>query len=653
MSLRLAVGLVFDHRCVRASIALCASLVASSLNAGPQAIPLIDFDGPNPLAGWAISSDQHDPGVGRWLTSVPGHTGRGAAIEYRFGCTEPASCGGAVTAYWTPSKPVAVKRKGALSLWVRAAAEVRLTLVTRDKDEGLRRYPFEVITLEHLSPAEWRRVVIPLSAKSTGYWDEDHTGKTEGRLSALGIRVESRVPRPIHGSVELDEVSLLESPDQVFELNINAALAERPPDSGQLKPRLGVNVHTWTEEALDQAREAGFSFVRADLLWQRVERNGRYRFMAYQRLLNALRARGMDALWILDYGHPQHGGDPPRNPDDVAAFARYAEAAALAFKGSKSRFEVWNEPDTTRFWAPQPNAREYGALLNAAAAAIHRADSDARVASGGTSGTDLPYLQQLVSSGTSMNWDAFAIHPYRRLAPETFAPELQLARQLFGAQDKFWDTEWGYASYDYFSMILRGDGHSPAGRKRQAVLACREALTIWALGVPVAVWYDLRDDGDDPRNPEHNYGLLDSQGVAKPAMKVLRTLASLADHHSFAGTIRNVTDGAHAMRLDGDRDIVFVAWSDQPDSRITLQVPNQSFISATDLMGAPLKLRQSKDGRLEIALAETDGPVYLTFGRGQIKGRYPHAPGEPVKGDPVKGDPVLARTEEPQELAWH
>ena len=42
-------------------------------------------------------------------------------------------------------------------------------------------------------------------------------------------------------------------------------------------------------------------------------------------------------------------------------------------------------------------------------------------------------------------------------------------------------------------------------------------LTIWALGVPVAAWYDVRDDGDDPRNPEHNYGLLDSYGMEKAA----------------------------------------------------------------------------------------------------------------------------------------
>lgn len=608
-------------------LALCVSLAGSLLQARQQALSLNDFDGPDPLAGWTVSSDPELPEANRWLTSGAGHTGRGAVLEYRFNCSAPDTCGGTVTAYWTPAKAVTIKRKGAISMWIRAAAEVRLTLVVRDKDEGLRRYPFEVITLEHMSPTEWRHVVLPLNARSTGYWDENHLGKPESRLTALGIRVESRVPKPIHGSVAFDELSLLDSPDQSFDIGTDSALTEKPQNSAELKPQLGVNVHTWNGGMLNQARAAGFSFVRADLLWQQVERNGRYRFRAYERLLNDLLARNMTALWILDYGHSQHGGNVPRKPEDVAAFAHFAEAAAAQFKGHYSRFEIWNEPDTERFWPPMPNAAEYRALLNAAATAIHRVDPTAEVVSGGTSGIDLPYLQDLTSLGAPVSWNAIAVHPYRRLAPETFAPELQLAWQLIANGHKLdiWDTEWGYASYDYFSKILRGDGHSMAGRKRQAVLASRELLTVWALGLTVAVWYDLRDDGDDPRNPESNYGLLDSQGVEKPAMKALRTITGIADKHTYAGMLRDVADGAHGMRLDAEGDTVFVLWSDQLDSRITVHFPQKDLVSASNFLGDPLKLRPPRGGRLEILLAETDGPVHLTFSlrRKESEARWP------------------------------
>ncbi len=591
-----------------------ACWLAGSLLAGESGVSIADFEGANPLAGWTVSKDPEFPSAEGSLALGPGHSGRGAVFEYRFRCAG-ARCGGSAAAMWTPPKPVPFKHKGAVSMWIRATAGAKLTLLVRDPNEGTHRYPFEVTTLEHPDGGNWRQVVIPLAAKSTGYWDDDHNGPPKGRMASIGILAEARYPMAMNGSVSFDDLELLESPDRSFTLGAAMPLDPAPPASAKLAPRLGVNIHTLSDEnLLDQVQDAGFTFVRADLLWAQAERNGRYRFGAYDRLLNALEKHGMGALWILDYGHPQHGGDPPRTRDDVTAFARYAEATAAHFKGRNVRYEVWNEPDVERFWPPRPNPVEYSALLREAAAAIHRADPAARVASGGLARIDLPFLQAVIAAGGAGDMNAAGVHPYRRLAPETLAAELPLLSQLMatagGANLEIWDTEWGYASYDYFSKNLRGDGHSAAGLDRQAVLACREALAVWALGLPVAVWYDLRDDGGDPRNPEHNYGLLDANGAAKPAMKALRVLAQVAREHTYAGTIRDVPDGAHAMLLESSADQVCVVWSEQPDARITLRVPLEGIVSATNLMGEPVKWKNAH-GEAEIALVETAGPVYV------------------------------------------
>src|SRR5580704_7181351 len=151
--------------------------LAGTLLAGERGIVIADFEGANPLQGWTVSRDRDSPDEASRLVVGSGHTGKGAVLEYQFGCVEGQGCGGAVTATWTPAQPVAVKRKGALSLWIRAAPEVKTTLLVRDKSEGIRRYPFEVTTLEHRVDGDWRQVVIPLAAKSTGYWDEEHTGR--------------------------------------------------------------------------------------------------------------------------------------------------------------------------------------------------------------------------------------------------------------------------------------------------------------------------------------------------------------------------------------------------------------------------------------------------------------------------------------------
>jgi hypothetical protein len=176
-----------------------------------------------------------------------------------------------------------------------------------------------------------------------------------------------------------------------------------------------------------------------------------------------------------------------------------------------------------------------------------------------------------------------------------------------GPKVELWDTEWGYASYDYFTQSLGGDGHTAPNRKRQAVLGLREALSIWALDLQTAVWYDLRDDGDDPRNGEKNYGLLDRQYGDKPAMVALRRLGHLAADHTLAGLVRDLPDGIHAMRLDGAGSRTFIVWSEQPEARITLRLP-AGLISANNLLGEPLTVKKN-----EIPLAEVDGPIYLEF----------------------------------------
>ena len=598
---------------------MCGCCLAGGLFAGGAGISIADFDDANPLAAWTLARDPEFPRADGSLVAGPGHTGKGAVLEYRFACGGGARCGGAVAAIWTPAKPVSVKRGAALSLWIQAPPEVRMTILVKDQSEGMRRYPFEVTTLEYPgSGGAWRQVLIPLSAKSTGYGDEEHSGAPKGRAASIGILAEARYPQPMRGSVGFDDIRLLESADQPFVLRTDLPLVTPPPGSTQLGPRLGVNIHVLGDEhMIDAAHEAGFTFVRVDLLWSQVERNGRYRFFAYDRLLNFLTARQMGALWILDYGHPQHGGDRPRSPDDTAAFARFAEAAAAHFKGRNVRYEIWNEPNTDRFWQPHPKAEEFAVLLREAAAAIHRADPQARVASGGLTRIDLPFLEATIAAGGAGEWNAAGVHPYRKAGPESVASDLYLLRQLLartvGEKVEIWDTEWGYASYDYFSQNLRGDGHSAPGRKRQAVLAAREALTVWALGLPMAVWYDLRDDGDDPKNPEHNYGLLDAKNADKPAMTALRALTGIARDHTYAGMVQDMPDGAHAMRLDGSADKIFAVWSDQPDSRITVRFPVAGFVSATNLMGEALKPKGRGQGEAEIALVETEGPVYMKF----------------------------------------
>lgn len=590
---------------------VCALAATVPLAAAADSTTILvdDFDGPTALQGWRFAhTDTASSGA---LSLGAGHRGRGAVLQYRLPCDQTAGCGGSVAAIWTPSAELAPAHNPAISCWIRFSPEVEVFLNVKDTSGQMLHLRIAAATLEHPKAGDWQYASIPLSGV-------EGTGKLKGRIAEIGVMVQARGRAGVEGQVIFDDVRLLDS-SALFEASATSEVEAPPPESAELAPRLGVNIHVLQDDhALDLARDAGFRFARMDLLWADVERNGRFRFGGYDQLLRALESRGMGALWILDYGHPDHGGSTPRTAQDVTAFARFAGAAANHFKGRNVRYEIWNEPNTETFWKPFPSPAEYSALLGEAAAAIRRADPSAKVSSGGVGKIDLAFLSRAVGSATAANLSAIAIHPYRTSTPEAVAPELGIAREwirrAFGAGMEIWDTEWGYSSA---AGTADGptNGHAQSGRKRQAVLATRELLTVWAEGLPLAVWYDLRDDGPEASDAERNYGLIDSKGNEKPAMQAIHTLMDAVKGRTYAGMPAEPPSGIHTMRLDGPADSILIVWTDQARTRRKIALAKQGLTGVTDLAGKAVKWKDGASGFTQVEIDEAAGPIYVRWQR--------------------------------------
>ena len=135
---------------------------------------------------------------------------------------------------------------------------------------------------------------------------------------------------------------------------------------------VGVNIHFTRghEQDLDLIAAAGFKVARMDFGWAGIERaKGQYDWSAYDELTANLAKRGLRALYILDYSNPLYeesvvtrnpvSGEEhrdtasPQHPESVAAFARWAAAAAERYRGRRVIWEIWNEPNIT-FWKPKP-----------------------------------------------------------------------------------------------------------------------------------------------------------------------------------------------------------------------------------------------------------------------------------------------------------
>ena len=306
-------------------------------------------------------------------------------------------------------------------------------------------------------------------------------------------------------------------------LSITAAAAAAPhpslPAAGS-PDGFGVNIHFTDPQPgeLAMIRDAGFRWVRMDLTWAGTERKpGEYDFSAYDRLVAALERHGLRALFILDYGNPHYADPGDRHPLTSragtagfrAAYARWAAAAVTRYAGKRFLWEIWNEPNIEGFWKPRPNAADYAALASAACTAIHHAAPAEALLGPATSTVDLAFLEACFRAGLLDHWCAVSVHPYRQQPPATAADDYRKLRALIdrfapaGKTIPIVSGEWGYSS----AWPSLGPDE-PAREHRQAEFLTEMLRTHIAHDIPLSIWYDWRDDGDDPREAEHRFGLV-------------------------------------------------------------------------------------------------------------------------------------------------
>ena len=316
-----------------------------------------------------------------------------------------------------------------------------------------------------------------------------------------------------------------------------AALADSLPEL-ILPAGVGVNIHFTTghERDLDMIAAAGFKIVRMDFFWTAIERKkGEYDWSEYDALTSSLERRGLRAYYILDYSNPlyegtgtstdpitgakeQHATASPEHPESIAAYARWAAAAAVHFRGRGVIWEIWNEPNGF-FWKPKPDATQYAALALPAAKAIRSAEPHACIVAPACSGFDWKFFEPVLQSGVLEYLDAVSVHPYRAKPPETAAKDFTRLRELIshyapaGKEIPVLSGEWGYPSSTNGVPV-----------ERQADFIARQQLSNLLNGVPLSIWYDWKNDGQDPGNREHNFGTVDSELKPKPAYLAIQTL---------------------------------------------------------------------------------------------------------------------------------
>jgi hypothetical protein len=343
---------------------------------------------------------------------------------------------------------------------------------------------------------------------------------------------------------------------------------------------VGVNIHfvRGHEEDLDLIGACGFKFVRMDFSWEATEpKAGEYDWAEYEELSDHLAKRGLRAIYILDYVNPAYEpmvesrravGEPgpetdlasPRHPESVAAFARWAAAAARHFRERAVIWEIYNEPNGG-FWRPKPDVAEYTALALSTGKAVREAEPGAIIIAPAMSGFDWKFLEPFLSSGVLQYLDAVSVHPYRRpdQPPETAAADYKRLRELidrFAPESKrkaipILSGEWGYSS-----------NRKGVSLETQAQFAVRQQLSNLLNGVPLSIWYDWKNDGTDPDDNESNFGVTLPDLRPKPAYNALRRMTRELDGFQLKERLGGFDEKDFVLlfvKPDGAQKVV--AWS--------------------------------------------------------------------------------------------
>lgn len=375
----------------------------------------------------------------------------------------------------------------------------------------------------------------------------------------------------------------------------------------------GVAVHDLSDtKLLDAVKDVGFSFVRSDLFWGAVQTASGWNFSTYDTAVSNLAQRGLGALFILGYDNDLYSPrQAPTTPGQLAAFHAYVYQSALRYKNAAVRFEVWNEQDSRQFWMADPSPSAYRNMLKTAVDAAKAANPKAIIATGGVTEANRSFIRSVGDiSATQVGPDAVSVHPYRQQYPETvFGDYHALSEDLstYHKVPELWATELGYPSYGYSYVSDIGDGHSPKARARQAKYLVRLLLANWISQIGLTAYYDMRNDGTNPRDQEHNFGLLDVDNTKLPAYKATKYLFSFTQNVSDARYFINDYDKYIVLKLITATATKYVIWCYGDGNTIDLDTSHlPGNASVTDMYGT----HRASTGTQ--AVPEALGPVFIS-----------------------------------------
>jgi hypothetical protein len=273
-------------------------------------------------------------------------------------------------------------------------------------------------------------------------------------------------------------------------------------------------------------------------------------FSTTDRLVGAAARRRLSILPVVLYApqwdalHPGNFGSPPSDP---APYARFVAALAARY-GPNGTFwkdnpsmpkvpigdwQIWNEPDSTKYWSDQPFVNGYVGLLKAAHTALKAVDPGARVVLAGFPSRSWVSLARLYAAGAGPYFDVVGIHPFTLPVANVLrilTTDRKVMAQHNDSSKPIYITETSWPSAKGKTSFRYGFEVTEAGQAKKARQLLNTLASVYSrYGVERLYWYTWLSLDSSTESPFDYAGLLKvgSGGkiVPKPALKSFKRAA--------------------------------------------------------------------------------------------------------------------------------
>ncbi|WP_416045946.1 cellulase family glycosylhydrolase [Priestia megaterium] len=387
----------------------------------------------------------------------------------------------------------------------------------------------------------------------------------------------------------------------------------------KLSETLGVNIHdSWNATSPTLIKKYGANIVRDGITWGVVEKTpGVYDFtnngrINYDTLVEKLKNNNLQPLLILLYTNKLYGENRALDNEKIKqAYVRYVSVTTSRYKNNGIIWEIYNEPNGG-FWSPQTNsAANYTDVVKRVYPVIKNNDPSGLVVAPALSRLDEPslrWLEETFKLGLLDYVDAISVHPYRRTNPETVIADYAKLRTLIA---KYTDKEipimadeWGYSNVPNWNGF--GGTSTASSELQQAQFITRMILINHAEGIENTLVYDWKDDGQDPGNIEHHFGLMKfDQKTPKKSGTAYKTLVDTLGNYRYVERVDNGNADDYVFKyIDDNSKIAYAFWTSGSDHRFTLNGRIKGEV--TSMFGHKAKV----DGR-DITFYISESPSYL------------------------------------------